>query len=143
MKKIAVINGPNLDRLGKREPHIYGSQSLTDLEQLLFGTVDSAEVALTFFQSNHEGAIIDKIAEFTDDEFHGIIINPGGLTHTSVVLRDALAATGIPAIEVHISNIYQREEFRHRSITAPSCHGVVSGLGFHGYAAALRYLLSI
>lgn len=142
MKKIAVINGPNLDRLGKREPQIYGSQTLADLEAFLLDAADSDAVALTFFQSNHEGALIDTLAQLTDDGYHGVIINPGGLTHTSVALRDSLAASGLPVVEVHISNIYQREEFRHRSMTAPACRGVISGLGFFGYFAALNYLLS-
>lgn len=142
MKKIAVINGPNLDRLGKREPEIYGSQSLADLEKLLREAVDSREVSLTFFQSNHEGALIDTLGQAADENYDGVIINPGGLTHTSVALRDALAASNVTAIEVHISNIYEREEFRRHSITAPSCKGVISGLGFEGYAAALRYLIS-
>jgi 3-dehydroquinate dehydratase II len=141
MKTIAVINGPNLNRLGKREPHIYGRETLHDLEEMLrqiaVGTAD-----LIFFQSNHEGALIDKLAELADRRVVGIIINPGGLTHTSVALRDAISATGLPAVEVHISNIYQREEFRHRSYTAGACVGVISGLGFQGYVAALHFLLS-
>lgn len=143
MKKIAVINGPNLDRLGKREPDVYGKETLADLETLLRGNSDGDNTTLLFFQSNHEGALIDRIATLTDEGCDGIIINPGGLTHTSVALRDALAGSTIPAVEVHISNIYKREEFRHRSVTAPSCHGVISGLGFHGYLAAMRYLLSL
>lgn len=142
MKKIAVVNGPNLDRLGKREPEVYGKQTLAELETLIRETVDPGKTSLTFFQSNHEGALIDRIAGFADERYDGIIINPGGLTHTSVALRDALAAAEIPAVEVHISNIYQREEFRHRSLTAASCQGVISGLGFQGYLAALHFLLS-
>jgi 3-dehydroquinate dehydratase II len=142
MKKIAVINGPNLDRLGKREPQVYGNQTLDDLEQLLHQEKDSDAVSLMFFQSNHEGALIDKLGQLADEGYDGIIINPGGLTHTSVALRDSLAACAIPAVEVHISNVYQREEFRHRSFTAPVCCGVVSGLGFFGYKAALTYLLT-
>ncbi len=143
MKKIAVINGPNLDRLGKREPEVYGKETLADLEKLLHETVAGNQADLLFFQSNHEGALIDKLAELADHGCDGVIINPGGLTHTSVALRDSLAGTGIPAVEVHISNIYKREAFRHRSVTAPACHGVISGLGFYGYLAALNYLLSI
>lgn len=143
MRQIAVINGPNLDRLGKREPDVYGKETLADLETFLRDIADSNQFNLLFFQSNHEGAIVDKLGELADGGCFGIIINPGGLTHTSVVLRDALSGTGLPAVEVHISNIYKREEFRHRSLTAPSCHGVISGLGFEGYAAALRYLQSL
>ncbi len=143
MRKIAVINGPNLNRLGKREPEIYGAQTLDDLERLVRESPPAANARLDFFQSNHEGAIIDKLAEFADRGFSGIVINPGGLTHTSVALRDAIAATGLPAVEVHISNIYTREEFRHRSLTAGACVGVISGLGFHGYVAALQFLTDL
>ena len=96
---------------------------------------------LTFFQSNHEGELIDKIAELADAKFSGITFNPGALTHTSVALRDALLGAHIPTIEVHISNIYKREEFRHRSLTAPACEAVISGLGLEGYHAAVRFLL--
>lgn len=142
MRKIAVINGPNLNRLGKREPEIYGGQTLAALEKLLRTSISTDEVTLEFFQSNHEGAIIDKLAEFADQGFSGIVINPGGLTHTSVALRDGITATGLSAVEVHISNIYTREEFRHRSLTAGACAGVISGLGFFGYIAALQFLLN-
>ncbi len=141
MKKIAIINGPNLDRLGRREPDIYGHQTLADLETLLRKRVADGEVELEFFQSNHEGEIIDRIAACADAGFAGLVINPGALTHTSVALRDALAGAGVPAVEVHISNIYRREEFRRHSLTAPACIAVISGLGFHGYAAALDFLL--
>lgn len=140
MKKIAILNGPNLDRLGKREPEIYGRATLADLERTLreaFG----GEAALEFFQSNHEGALVDKIAALADARFDGVVLNGAAFTHTSVALRDALAGSGLRAIEVHISNIYKREEFRHRSLTAPVCEAVISGLGFEGYHAAVRHLL--
>ena len=140
MKKIAILNGPNLDRLGKREPEIYGATTLADLEKQLrgeFGTVAQLE----FFQSNHEGALIDKIASLADAKFDGLIVNAGALTHTSVGLRDALLGAKLPTVEVHISNIYKREEFRHKSLTAPACIGVITGLGLEGYFAALRFLL--
>lgn len=140
MKQIAIINGPNLDRLGKREPEIYGSTTLVDLESQLraeFG----ASVQLEFFQSNHEGALIDKIAALTDAKFDGLVLNGGALTHTSVALRDALLGSKLAAVEVHISNIYKREEFRHLSYTAPACLAVISGLGLEGYSAAVRFLL--
>jgi 3-dehydroquinate dehydratase-2 len=140
MKKIAILNGPNLDRLGKREPEIYGSATLSDLEKGLreeFGK----RAALEFFQSNHEGELIDRIATLADQKFDGIVINAGALTHTSVALRDALLGAHIPAVEVHISNIYRREEFRHESLTAPACVAVISGLGTEGYLAAARFLL--
>lgn len=141
MKKIAILNGPNLDRLGKREPEIYGRTTLADLEKSLraeFGK--TAE--LDFFQSNHEGALVDRIAQLADTGFSGIAFNPGGLTHSSVVLRDAILGARIPTVEVHISNIYRREEFRRHSVTAPACAAVISGLGLEGYFAAVRFLLS-
>jgi len=140
MKKIAIINGPNLDRLGKREPAIYGRATLRDLEKLLRAEARKLGVALTFFQSNHEGALVDKLGELADRRFAGIVINPGGLAHTSVVLRDAIAGTGIPAVEVHISDIRRRERFRRHSITAGACAAMISGQGFPGYVAALRRL---
>ena len=140
MKKIAILNGPNLDRLGKREPEIYGSTTLTDLETQMrseFGTTAHLE----FFQSNHEGALIDKIAALADGKFDGVVINGGAFTHTSVALRDALLGSKLSAVEVHISNIYKREEFRHLSYTAPACIAVITGLGLEGYFAAVRFLL--
>jgi 3-dehydroquinate dehydratase II len=140
MKKIAILNGPNLDRLGKREPEIYGRATLADLEKALRAEVgDRAQ--LDFFQSNHEGALIDKIAALADAKFDGLILNAGALTHTSVALRDALLGAHLPAVEVHISNIYKREEFRHESLTAPACVAVITGLGLEGYHAAVRFLL--
>lgn len=144
MKRIVIINGPNLDRLGIREPEIYGDQTLTDLENLLVEEADTLGVEVQFYQSNHEGFIIDEINnEFADGEVFGIIINPGALTHTSLALRDALAGIDLPVIEVHISNIYQREAIRQHSMTANACLGVISGLGFDGYIAALRHLAKL
>lgn len=140
-KKIAVINGPNLDRLGKREPEIYGRESLADLKKALQNEFSDAGVELDFFQSNHEGAIIEKIAACADAGYTGIVINPAAFTHTSVALRDALAGAGLPAVEVHLSNIYSREAFRHQSLTAPACKAVISGLGFFGYSCAVRHLV--
>lgn len=140
MKRICIINGPNLDRLGKREPSIYGDQTLTDLENMMTEEAEKLEVDVQFYQSNHEGFLIDKIGELSDSEIFGLILNPGALTHTSLALRDALTGSDLPVIEVHISNIYQREEVRRHSITAEACIGVISGLGFDGYIAALRYL---
>ncbi len=139
MKKIAVLNGPNLDRLGKREPEIYGRATLADLEAALraeFGAVAQLEC----FQSNHEGALIDKIAALTDAKFDGIVINGGAFTHASVALRDALLGAHLPTVEVHISNIYKREEFRHTSMTAGACIAMIGGKGFPGYLEALRLL---
>ena len=140
MKTIAIINGPNLDRLGTREPSIYGAESLSDLETSLKNEAEELNVSVEFYQSNHEGVIIDTINQtLTKKAVDGIIINPGALTHTSLALRDALAGSNIPCIEVHISNIYQRETIRQHSMSAPACRGVISGLGFQGYRAALRY----
>jgi 3-dehydroquinate dehydratase-2 len=143
MKRIVIINGPNLDRLGKREPSIYGDQTLTDLENLLTETAADLGVEVQFYQSNHEGFIIDEIGEFVDSEVFGLIINPGALTHTSLALRDALAGSDLPVIEVHISNIYKREAIRQHSMTAEACIGVISGLGFDGYVAALQHLAKL
>ena len=140
MKKIAILNGPNLDRLGKREPEIYGHTTLADLEASLRAEF-AGKAELDFFQSNHEGALIDKIAALADAKADGIVINGAALTHTSVALRDALAGAHLPAVEVHISNIYKREEFRHTSLTAPVALAVISGLGLEGYFAAVRFLL--
>ena len=143
MKRIVIINGPNLDRLGKREPSIYGDQTLTDLENLLTETAADLGVEVQFYQSNHEGFIIDEIGEFVDSEVFGLIINPGALTHTSLALRDALAGSDLPVVEVHISNIYKREAIRQHSMTAEACIGVISGLGFDGYVAALQHLAKL
>ncbi len=143
MKRICIINGPNLDRLGKREPSIYGDQTLTDLENMLTEEAEALGVDVQFYQSNHEGFIIDTIGELSDSEIFGLIINPGALTHTSLALRDSIAGSDLPVIEVHISNIYQREAIRRHSMTAEACIGVISGLGFDGYSAALRYLAKL
>ena len=144
MKRIAIINGPNLDRLGAREPSIYGNETLTDLENRITAEAESLGVAVQFYQSNHEGFIIDEINWVdADGEIYGLIISPGALTHTSLALRDALAGVEMPAIEVHISNIYKREEVRRHSMTAEACLAVISGLGFEGYLAALRYLAAL
>ena len=140
MKTIAILNGPNLDRLGLREPEIYGHQTLSDLEQLLKVTAQELKVQVSCFQSNHEGQLIDRINQLAAAEITGLIINPAAYTHTSLALRDANAGSGIPSIEVHISNLYRREAVRHHSMTADACVGVISGLGFEGYVAALRYL---
>lgn len=140
MKRIAILNGPNLDRLGKREPEIYGSATLKDLEAAL-RTEFGAVAQLEFFQSNHEGALIDRIAALADSKADGVVFNPGAYTHTSIALRDALSGSNLRVIEVHISNIYRREEFRQHSLTAAASTAVISGLGLEGYHAAVRYLL--
>lgn len=140
MKRIAILNGPNLNRLGKREPEIYGSTTLPELESQL-ATAFAAEAELVFFQSNHEGALVDRISELADEKVDGLVINGAALTHTSVALRDAILGSELRAVEVHISNIYRREEFRHKSFTGPACIGVITGLGLEGYYAAIRFLL--
>lgn len=142
MKTFGILNGPNLDRLGKREPGIYGSQTLDDLRQLLESKAAGLGAAVECYQSNHEGDLIDKLAAWADAGIAGVVLNGAALTHTSVALRDAVAASGLPVVEVHISNIHSRESFRHTSLTAPVCQGVIAGLGFFGYEAALDFLAS-
>ncbi|MGF1448262.1 MAG: type II 3-dehydroquinate dehydratase [Opitutales bacterium] len=142
MKRIGILNGPNLDRLGTREPEVYGRETLADLEAQLWALAEElGGLELAFAQSNHEGALIDQIAAWADAGFAALILNPGGLTHTSVALRDAVAGATLAAVEVHISNIYRREDFRHKTVTGGACEAVISGLGFDGYAAALRFLV--
>lgn len=140
IKKIAVLHGPNLDRLGKRQPAIYGTGTLKDLEKLI--RIESKKLGLTpvFFQSAHEGALVDKIHALTDRGILGFIVNFGAYSHTSIALRDALASAALPAIEVHISDIKKREEFRHQSMTAGACRAMISGQGFPGYIEALQLL---
>ncbi len=140
MKTIGILNGPNLDRLGKREPEIYGKQTLADIEAAIRTEAEKLGVAVDFFQSACEGHLVDKIHEWTDSGAAGIVANFAAYTHTSVALYDAIKASGLPVIEVHISQVYQREAFRHRSLTAPACAGVIAGLGLEGYLAALRKL---
>jgi len=142
MMKILVVNGPNLQMLGTRKPEIYGSETLAGLEEKLRRISAENEVEIVFFQSNHEGDIVDRIAAAKNEAVKGIIINPAAYAHTSIAIHDALEAVGMPAIEVHISNIYAREEFRHKSMTASACKGVISGLGIEGYEWALRALLN-
>lgn len=136
------LNGPNLNRLGKREPSIYGYETLVDIEMKLSKIAAAAGATVELKQSNHEGELIDWIYEAEDGDVEGIIFNPGAYTHTSVALRDAIAGVEVPVIEVHISNIHQREAFRHHSYLAPVCIGQISGLGIYGYEAALHAFLS-
>jgi 3-dehydroquinate dehydratase-2 len=140
-KNIIIINGPNLNLLGKREPHIYGSVTFEDYFEDLKATF--LDVTLHYFQSNHEGEIIDKIHEvgFGKNEFVGIIINAGAYTHTSVAIADAISAIKTPAVEVHISNIHTREAFRHHSYLTRVCKGMITGLGLKGYECGVRYFL--
>jgi 3-dehydroquinate dehydratase-2 len=140
-KNILLLNGPNLNLLGTREPEVYGSTSLTDIELAATVQATAAGVKIAVFQSNHEGALIDRVQAARKDGVDAIVINPGGLTHTSVALRDALAAVAIPFIEVHISNIHQREAFRHHSYLSGIAAGVICGLGVEGYRLAIEYAL--
>ena len=141
--KILVINGPNLGLLGVREPEIYGYTTLDDVEACLLRVADEKGCELEFLQSNHEGVIVDRLnAILTGSPVDGIVINPAAYTHTSVAIADALrACSKVPAVEVHISNINSRESFRHESLTAPACVGMIAGLGTDGYEWALRALL--
>jgi 3-dehydroquinate dehydratase II len=136
-KRIQVINGPNLNLLGKREPHIYGTATLAEINADLSLQAEKMGISLSFFQSNSEGAIIDLLHELLDSPLNGIIINPGGLTHTSVVLRDALVMFNCPVVEVHLSNIYKREPFRHKSLLSDIVMGQINGFGPFGYQMAL------
>lgn len=137
--RIAIINGPNLNLLGKREPHIYGYQTFEDFLETL--KTQNPTISFDYFQSNHEGALIDKIHSigYGDIAYDGIILNAGGYTHTSVALADAVSAVPVPTVEVHISNIHERESFRHHSYIAPRCAGSIVGLGIEGYALAVSY----
>lgn len=137
--RILVINGPNLNLLGIREPGIYGKSGYDALVEKITAAGTEMGLEVECFQSNHEGAIIDKIHE-TLTGFDGIVINPGAYTHYSYAILDALKAVETPAVEVHISNVHQREEFRHKSVTAAGCCGQICGLGQYGYIAALGYL---
>ena len=138
MKKIIIINGPNLNLLGKREPNTYGNKSFDSYFQEL--VADFPEMELTCFQSNVEGEIINKIQE-TGFSLDGIVLNAGGYTHTSVAIADAIAAIKIPVIEVHISNVYAREEYRHQSMMAKNCRGVIAGFGLNSYKMAINSFL--
>ncbi len=140
MSKILVIHGPNLDLLGKREPNIYGEYTIDAINELLKEAADSAGAEIEFYQSNHEGDIVDKIGSASHS---GILINPAAYTHTSVAIRDALSAKKIPLVEVHLSNIYGREEFRHKSLIAPVVTGQISGFGKDSYVLGLKALLDM
>ena len=141
MKKILVLHGPNLDRLGSREPSVYGATTLAALNLNLEEEAKKAGFSLSCKQSNSEAVLIDAIHQASDEKVDYFIINPAAFTHTSVALRDALAATAIPFIEVHISNIYARESFRHHSYFSDIARGVISGLGVRGYSLALQAII--
>ena len=140
MKRILVLHGPNLNLLGQREPEVYGRQTLADIDMELAGLAEELNLAIDTFQSNHEGDLIDRIHASAHNGFSGIIINPGGLTHTSVALRDAISAIELPVIEAHLSNIHARESFRNHSYVAGVVVGQVSGFGAASYLLALRGL---
>lgn len=139
--KILIINGPNLHALGRREVGIYGSKSWDEIALELSAYAATLGVDLLYSQSNYEGALIDRIWQAADEDISGIVINPGGLTHTSVSLLDALRGASIPAVEVHLSNIFNREGYRHESVTAPGCIGIVAGFHELGYRMALYGLV--
>lgn len=140
-RKILLINGPNLNLLGTREPEVYGKQTLSDIENAAEQQIKAADGVFLCFQSNHEGALIDRIHAARAEQVEAIVINPGAYTHTSVALRDALAGVSIPFVEVHISNIHQREAFRHHSYLSDIAKGVICGLGTDGYRFAIDFAL--
>lgn len=140
LKKLLLINGPNLNLLGTREPEVYGHMTLQDIENALEKQATEEGFDLLTFQSNHEGGLIDRIHQAKLERVDGIVINPGGYTHTSVAIRDALAGVAIPFVEVHLSNIHRREAFRHHSYFSDLAEGVICGMGWLGYTYALRHL---
>ena len=142
VKNILIIHGPNLNLLGVREPEIYGGTTLQDINRNLAQLIENTSIKLDFFQSNAESALIDRIQNTLSDGTHFIIINPAAYTHTSIAMRDALAAVKLPFIEVHLSNIYARESFRKQSYFSDIAIGVISGLGTKGYELALEYAMT-
>jgi 3-dehydroquinate dehydratase-2 len=142
VRKIVVVNGPNLNLLGKREPHIYGTRTLADLNELVRESARARHAEVALLQSNDEGEIIDFLQKEAPGST-GIVINPGALSHYSLALYDCLQALAVPVVEVHISNIHAREEFRSHSVTARAARGVITGLGFDGYVFAMEFLFGI
>lgn len=143
MKKILVIHGPNLNLLGQREKSIYGQTTLPEINQRLEELARENNVELEIVQSNHEGDIVDTIGQAKANGFGAILINPAAYTHTSVAIRDAIAAVELPAIEVHLSNIYAREEFRHKSLISPVAYGQITGFGVESYYLGLRAAIGV
>ena len=141
LKKVLVLHGPNLNLLGKREPEIYGSQTLADINELLQKRAAEAGLAIDFMQTNHEGVLVDAVQAAPEQAYDFILLNAAAFTHYSVALRDALAAIAVPAIEVHLSNIHKREEFRHHSVIAPVVMGQIAGFGADSYMAALEVVI--
>lgn len=140
MKKVLLIHGVNLNLLGTREKDIYGEKTLDEINYYLTKKAEKIGVLLEIYQSNYEGSIVEKIHEAKENKVDYIVINPGAYTHYSIAIRDAISGVMIPTIEVHLSNVYKREEFRHNSVTAPVCVGQITGFGYNGYRMALDYI---
>ncbi|MCM3236975.1 type II 3-dehydroquinate dehydratase [Heyndrickxia oleronia] len=141
MMKILLLNGPNLNLLGQREPNIYGNNSLEELQKRFAKLEEEYNVKVDFFQSNHEGVLIDQLHEASMTKYNGIIFNPGAFTHYSYAIRDAIAAIDVPVIEVHISNVHTREAFRRESVISPVSVGQIVGFGLYGYELALKAMI--
>lgn len=142
MNKILIIHGPNLNLLGQRQRDVYGEVTLEKINELLSSLAKENDILIETFQSNHEGDIVDQIGKTKKEDFCGILINPAAYTHTSVAIRDAILAVSLPTVEVHLSNIYAREDFRHTSLISPVCLGQVSGFGVDSYLLGLKALIS-
>lgn len=138
--KILIINGPNLNMLGQREPDIYGSETFDDVLQQL--RAEFSAMSIHYFQSNHEGAIVDRLQESLKEDWQALVVNMGAFTHYSYAIYDALNMVSIPIVEVHLSHLFSRETFRHTSVIAPACDGLISGFGKHGYRMALMWAQS-